>query len=680
MSQPWWGREVNAQLREANTSQLPKLLDSDRLAIRREIQARLPAFTPAWTNARDGDAGFALLKLYAEMAEPVAQRLNRLPDKALIEFLLTLGVDDQAARPAKAMLAFSASNAAPRSVLVAAGFQTSAAAADGSGSTVIFETERTLYVAPGSIESAFSQEGKGFYELPHTEASDTKPLLPFGNKPKFGSALLLGLNSRVVPGPSLSIGIRLATEQGAPAPVSMGGLEPVQGIAQLLLRWELFDGGSFKALEVIRDETLNLTQSGSVELRIPNQWRVGTPSGISVQRDLRWLRLRLQHGQFSKPPALSMIHLNMVPAIAARTIRNEVLTYAAAGGGRLLSLSQTPIRTGSLVLTVDEGELQVTTRSVSDTSASTRHVWRAVNDLSLYGPDDRVYVLDHSSGKVLFGDGTHGAALPEGFRHVVAERYQLASGKESAVEAEKIDTLVSSVPFLESVTNPSPASGGRDGDDAEQTIEKGPQQIRARGRAVTTADYALLALNVDGADIYRAHAVAAVHAGLDGAQVPGVVSVYLLGPEQANGEPPFPDQESLLSVAGYLSEKVAPAGTQVIAAAPHFHRVGVRATLVVPRAADGGEIVRQTLRTIDDYFHPLRGGESGDGWPFGGVLHHAALQRRLLAAVPDLSAVSLLNLVVDGFNLPACSDFTPDANALLWPTTHELRLVEESTP
>ncbi|PLX60272.1 putative baseplate assembly protein [Sedimenticola selenatireducens] len=677
MSQPWWGREVGARNREERANPVPSLLDSDRLAIRQEIQARLPAFTPDWTNARDGDAGYALLKLYAELAEPVGQRLNRLPDKALIEFLRTLGVDDQGARPARAMLAFTASNSAPRSVLVPVGFQTSAAAADSSDTTVIFETERTLYVAPGALESAFAQEGSGFYELPLAEASDSEPMLPFGKKPRLGSALLLGLDSRVVPGPSISIGIRLATEQGAPPPVSIGGIEAVQGLLQPLLRWELFDGGSFKALEVIRDETRNLAQSGVVELRIPNQWRVGTPSGISTQRDLRWLRLRLLHGQFSKPPALSLVRINMVPTIAARTIRNEVLTYIPGGGGRRMALSQTPVRAGSLVLTVDEGELQATARSFTAMPGTTQHVWRAVNDLSAYGPDDPVYVLDNSPGEVLFGDGSNGAALPSGFRHVVATRYQVASGKEGSVEAEKIDTLVSSVPFLESVINPSAASGGRDGDSIGQAIAKGPQQIRARGRAVTTADYALLALQADGADVYRAHAVSGVHAGLDGARMPGVVSVYLLGPEPGDGNPPYPDPDRLESVARFLSEEVAPAGTEVVAAAPYFHRVGVRATLVVQRAADGGEIVRQTLRALDEYFHPLRGGEAGDGWPFAGVISHDALLRRLLAVVPELSAISLLNLVVDGFNLPACTDFTPDANALLWPTTHELRLVEE---
>jgi hypothetical protein len=38
--------------------------------------------------------------------------------------------------------------------------------------------------------------------------------------------------------------------------------------------------------------------------------------------------------------------------------------------------------------------------------------WTLIEDLSLAGPDDRVYVLDTSAGDVGFGDGEHGARPP----------------------------------------------------------------------------------------------------------------------------------------------------------------------------------------------------------------------------------------------------------------------------
>ena len=103
----------------------------------------------------------------------------------------------------------------------------------------------------------------------------------------------------------------------------------------------------------------------------------------------------------------------------------------------------------------------------------------------------------------------------------------------------------------------------------------------------------------------RAHAVGGTHAGLNNARVPGTVSVYLLGP-RATSTPPYPTQASLDAVASHLSTKVSP-GVEVVAAAPHFHEVSVRATLVVAANADFGEVLRATLRQQGELGAACRG-------------------------------------------------------------------------
>lgn len=672
MNAVWWGRESIDRILPG-TAEPPLLLKGGRLFIRQDIATRVSAFTPEWTNLREGDAGVALLKLHAELAEPLVERLNRLPEKALIEYLRTASVIPTPARPARALLAFNTSDAAPQSVLVAEGFQVSTRAADGSGTTVIFETERNLFATPGQIELSFVQEGDRFYEvdLSGTDASNAEHA--FGANPKPGSGLLLGLNSGVEPQSSITIGIQLSAQSGAPAPVASGGVEPIVGIPQPFLRWEVFDGGSFETVEVIRDETNSLQQSGIVELRAPKRWRPGTPVGIIADKPLRWLRVKVVFGEFSNSPVLAFIQLNLVPAVAAKTVRNEVLEYIPDSDGRRLRLSQKPILVGSLRLTVNEGEINSSAQLiVGEISPGGQVLWEEVDNLGASGPTDRVYELDAVTGEVQFGDGTHGAILPRGFRHVVAERYQVATGSAGAVDAEQITGLVSSAPFLVGVTNPLPASGGRDEESLEQTLLRGPEQIRARGRAVTTADYGLLALQVTGADIRRAHAVAGMHAGLNGAKVPGTVTVFLLGPPRVEG-PPYPDQGSLDAVSRYLSENIAPAGVEVVAAAPQFHRIGVRTSLTITPMADKGNVVRQTLRELDQYFDPIHGGDRGQGWPFGGVVYHIALVRRLLERVDNLLAVSMLNLIVNGETLPACRDYVPPTNTLLWRDIHEVQ-------
>ena len=105
--------------------------------------------------------------------------------------------------------------------------------------------------------------------------------------------------------------------------------------------------------------------------------------------------------------------------------------------------------------------------------------WIEVDDLDAFGPDARVFELDEVSGVLTFGDGERGAALPDGFRHVVAQRYQVASGLASSVAAEEVSGLLSSMPFLVGVTNPLPASGGRDAETIANAARRGPRKIRA---------------------------------------------------------------------------------------------------------------------------------------------------------------------------------------------------------
>lgn len=663
MTDPWWGRERSpwaialAGPLTPNGVRAPLLHRSGSGTLASQVLYSASAYTPEWTNLRPLDAGYALVQLFDSLGDPVLRRLNRLPEKVFNEFLKTAGIVPRAARPATAMLAFAASKGAPSAVTVGAGFQVTASAADGSGQTVFFETQSTVYVTPAHIEATFTTSGQLVQELDIASAGETG-WLPFGSRPQVGSAFLVGITGDAPIGPTLSMGIELVALEGPPPPASSGGLLITAPLPQALLSWDYFDGGSFQPFEIIRDETRGLQQTGIVELAAPDRWRTGTPEGVTNDTPLRWLRLRLIHGEFQSVPRLSMFSLNMTHAVATRTIRGEVLQFLPGTQRRRTILAQRPIQPDSLELVITSGgpEPQETT-------------WKRIESLATASPSDPVYELNHATGEILFGDGVHGALVPAGFRNVVARRYQVGGGQAGAVDAEEITRLQQSVPFLTSVTNPRSASGGANEESIDQTWRTGPQRIRSRNRAVTTADYALLALDAVGARIQRAHAVSAMHPLYPGATIPGVVTVFVVPPE-GETQPPTPTSDILSNVTAYLTEMVAPAGVQVVATAPHFHKVSVRARLVAQKKANVSTIVRGALLEVDRFLHPLWGGDDRQGWPFGGVLRYQALVGRLLAEVPGLIAIPTLNLEVDGVLLGVCADFTPEANALLWGDSH----------
>jgi predicted phage baseplate assembly protein len=662
-----------------------------------EARSRIISYTPEWTNLRQGDAGLALVQLFGELAEPILERVNRLPEKSFVEFLRIAGVEPLTALSASAMLEFKVSDGAPQSVLVAKGFQVGARPASGEGDLVVFETERSLFAAPAKIEEMHVQEGALFLEV-NTNGGEGAGFLPFGKKAIPGRALHIGLSGEAVPGPFITLGFRVAAPSQESPPVASGGVAPLAIPPAPLLRWDVLDGAEYQPADVIVDETGGLLRTGIIELRLPRQWRKGRPDGLQGDAPLRWLRLRIVFGQYVKSPSLSFIKLNMAQAIAARTIRNEALEHVTAitnVAQRIrntrMRVSQTPVLAGSLILEVDEGGFDLgpalgeenedglqteETGGAADLGATGKAKrWREVDDLSQYGPDDRVYVLDRASGEVTFGDGINGQSVPLGFRNVRAVSYRVGGGAGGAVQAEAVSTMLTSIPFITGVTNPLPASGGSDAESQKSTMRRGPQEIRARGRAVTVADYALMALRAQGARVERAHAISGLHPSFPGLPIPGVVGVFVVPPERNEG-PPTPDEATLRAVSQYLSRELAPAGVEVVAAAPTFYRVRAEVSIIIDPAVDVGDAARRVTRCLDDFLHPLRGGDDGEGWPFGGTLQYLAIQRRLITTVQGIRAVPSLNLVVNGIRLANCTDFSIPAYSLFWPEGHEVVAID----
>jgi predicted phage baseplate assembly protein len=653
----WWeraaaGGEARGVPGPGPSGGQPELVEATRERVRAEIARRLPAYTPDWTNPDRADAGIALVRLFGAQAEPVLRRLNRLPEKLLAAHLGIAGVRPLPATPATALLQFTVTPPGGESVLVPAGFQASAAPAPGTasapGEQVVFETERDLYATPATLGAVAVAESDRLALVPGAASGQGRPFAAFGARPRPGNALWIGLAGGAAPYPLLSIGLVLVGPGAPPAP---------------LLRWEILDGGRYLPAEVSRDGTAGLTASGVVELRLPRTWRPARPPGPRPLPELRWLRVTVAHGAFAVPPLVASVRLNLVPSTAVRTVRDEVPQTVQGGpadGRTRMRLTQVPIVPGSVVVAVEgdaEGDVFGTT-----TLAPTR--WREVPSLAGRGPDERVFTVAHATGELTFGDGVNGARVPLGFRNVVAESYRVGGGAAGGVRAGQVKSLVTSLAFVTGVTNPFPAYPGADAEPVAETLRRGPEQLAARGRAVTPADYALLALRAPGALVARAHGVPGLDPARPGVPQPGVVGVLVVpgGPAATESDqPPVPDQRTLRAVADHLTAVAAPAGVRVAAGAPRYQRVAVEAWLVLDPARERAGVLARAADDLTTYLHPVRGDH-----PFGAPIRYVTLVRRLLA-VPGVRAVPRLRLVVDGVAAPPCADQPLRPHALPWP-------------
>jgi predicted phage baseplate assembly protein len=656
MSEPWWVQATPAEQKYLRTGPLgltPRLVDDDAPSIADDLLTRRTGFTPEWAPVDGVDAGAALVKLYGEQATLIAQRLNRVPDKAKIELYRAAGVEPLGARSAEALVEFTLAPAATESVLVPAGFQLGAAPADGSSGQVIFETQEQVFATSAKIGALQAQSGASLLALPVPEGTDAAGFLPFPSDSQPGDALRIGLDGPAAPTRGLTLLVKLASIDEIPRPHSEGGFTPSMPTVPAgaaLFQWEVLSENGAEPIEVLRDETKSFTESGMIEFRLPVRWDAFIAPGGN--KAMRWLRVRLVQGRIAAPPRVTAIRVNMSRACAVRTIRNEIPEQIASSYPTQMRLSQRPIVPGSVMLEVDEG------------AGAPPIAWREVVDLSDFGPEDRVFSVDAAQGVLIFGAGVHGRAVPDGFRNVRVLQYQVASGRAGKVGPGAIRTLVQSAQFLTGVSNPWPASGGVDADDAAMVVRTAPKQMQSRGRAVAVADFGILALSTPGAEVRRAQALPGRHPSFPGRFLPGVVAVVVVPPLLGQG-PPLPDAAAL-----FLTSQACAAGVQVVACAPRYRRLQAEIGFLAGPAQSIAEMMRQIIETLNSFVDPLEGGNDGVGWPFAQPLQFHALERRLLQSIEGLRALPKLRLTLDGVPQLACADVNLGRAELFWPAQH----------
>src|SRR5229473_206554 len=101
--------------------QSPNLDDRNFDQLLEEAKSLIAQKCPEWTDLSPNDPGMMLVELFSHLTEIMIYRLNRLPEKAYIEFLNLIGVRLQPPSAAAASLTFSLSRPADKRVEIPRG-------------------------------------------------------------------------------------------------------------------------------------------------------------------------------------------------------------------------------------------------------------------------------------------------------------------------------------------------------------------------------------------------------------------------------------------------------------------------------------------------------------------------------------------------------------------------------
>ncbi len=133
----------------------PNLDDRDFQQLLAEATGVIRKYSPQWTDLSPSDPGMILLEAFAHLTEVMLYRLNRLPQKAYVEFLRLIGVKLYPPSAASVTLRFSLSRSQNSPVEIPRGARVTIGRASGANEAPVFVTTRAVRIEPGgeSVEA-----------------------------------------------------------------------------------------------------------------------------------------------------------------------------------------------------------------------------------------------------------------------------------------------------------------------------------------------------------------------------------------------------------------------------------------------------------------------------------------------------------------------------------------------
>ncbi len=666
-----------------------------------EAKRRIPGYTPEWTDLNDSDPGMTLVQLFAWLSEMIIWRLNRVPEKNFVKFLELIGIEQEPPSAARAELTFklTAKNL-PDADIIPQGTRV-ALAEQVDGKPVIFETDDNFHAVSAELTHVQSFDGARYEIVTEAFRVPGKFFYPFGPQPQRNSALYIGFDESFPPNAPVTLTVHAFTadliEEGKgikayfPSSTTDDASNRNQGTPTsesppAIAVWEYWAGdeAKWRPLTGVRDNTATLTKTGTFVFDPPTGF-VSTKIGLLRKDDdppRFWLRYRIDQilGRgFEVVPRIEDVVLNTISAINAVTITDELLGASRGTPNQKFRLANTPILLDRFDLQVDEGE---GFRS-----------WQMVRDFAASKRNDRHFTLSPATGEVTFGNGDQGkipgrlteTSDPEqDLPNVKAANYCWGGGAGGNAGANKITSLESSVPFVESVTNLRPAIGGQDQETVDHAKLRAPESIRSRSRAVTGEDFEFLARQTPGARIRRARALPLRHPDLEPLRpaskssvatlipVPGVITVLVVPEVLKDDLKPIPSADTLKLVGEWLNQHRL-ITTELYVAAPKYKEIEIEARVIAKPTANSGQVAEALKKMLLAYFHPLTGGKDRTGWEFGGTVYFSEIYRRILdtEGVARLEA-GAVSTYVDGQRQAPCADVLLDSDELVFSKKHRI--------
>ncbi len=608
-----------------------------------EAKKRIDYYCEEWTDHNVSDPGVTLIELFAWMTELLIYRLNQVPTAHYIQFLRMFGITLADPIPATTEVTFRLSkplpavrlaSETPASIKLPGGTEVASTQTEKEPS-IIFSTDKEIEIYPPHLSTLAARitrtdgqnQRETTFNLATLVASKEGELIfasAPGVAPLVGSALYFGfetdLSHHIL---RLELNMRLA-----------GGAGVVPEKPPYV--WEVATGlpapNHWKACVVEADTTGALCKDGQVILHLPAMGKYAVDN-----KTLFWVRVRVREiteeekaagmQPYRESPRLRAV-LNeqtlgvTVVATQARLVVDEYLGRSDGTHGQRFALQSTPIlarREGETLVVMQPGQPDM--------------LWQEVRDFASSGMDDKHFVLDSASGELRLGpairqrDGTiklYGAAPPRGAL-LMFRRYRCGGGQKGNIKAGEINTLKSSLPFVDKVENRIPASGGLDEESLDEALIKASALIRTRERAITAEDFEQIAFMVLREKISRTKCIQVLPENARKEDLQNLVYLLVIArvdfPEGRLRERDLLVSSADLEALSRKLEERRPLTMRIRVQAPSYTWINVKVYVTIKRHAQRKDVENELLSRLYRFINPITGGADQKGWPFGRAIY-----------------------------------------------------------
>jgi Baseplate J-like protein len=648
---------------------IPNLDDRRYQDLLDEALARIPVYTPEWTNFNKSDPGVTLVEIFAFLTESLLYRCNLIPERNRKKFLTLLNIPLQPATSAQGLITITNDKGPLQTVTLNDGVEVRAG-------QVPFFTTRGIDVLPiegrvyfkQAIQSP-SQQVVDYYAQLYASFRGAPPQAPpqlyqaqafplpggapvsisdtvdgflwlallvrAGDQPP---AILADAARDAIANQTLSVGVvpwlpdstadlPPGRAAGSPAPITLqfdapnipasGGLLDSQNRVPQFVPLDCTPTTDVFSLPGVVDVTLPAKSGLYLWNNIDplesgvNQLPPSLDDSSLNDRLITWLRIRPSS---PVPAQFLWIGTNGVPIVQLQHVSGELLPPGTGEPDQTVNLSRAPVLAGSAAVTVTTAQGAV-------------NAYQEVPDLFLAGaevpvPDLRLppgsppppaaspyaFLLDAEAGQITFGDGAHGARPPE--QSVLRADYDYSAGSAGNVGVASINTSPV-LPQGFTVNNPIRTWGGADAETASDGEKQISRYLQHRDRLVTAYDFETIAQRTPGVQIGRVEVLPNFHPELSsgrGGDAPGVVTLMLI-PEfdPVTPDAPSPTNDFLDTVSAYLDTRRL-ITSEVFLRGPEYVGIWISIGIQVLPGVSAGPVHNAVKAQVTAFLAPTAGG------------------------------------------------------------------------